>query len=187
MFLHRREKKEFPLMHTTGLNRRALLAAAAASLALTGCGFRPRGRFTVPFETVYLQMSDQSTLKWELRRHINAETNARVVDQMADADAILSIVSQSRSRMVQTYNDIGDAREYRLGWDVTFKLAAPDGYEYLPPTTLSARRDLPYTIRNYLSRETEEATLYRDIERDIVVQLMRRIEAAKAKAHAAAK
>ena len=132
-------------------------------------------------------MSDQSTLKWELRRHINAETNARVVDQMADADAILSIVSQSRSRMVQTYNDIGDAREYRLGWDVTFKLAAPDGYEYLPPTTLSARRDLPYTIRNYLSRETEEATLYRDIERDIVVQLMRRIEAAKAKAHAAAK
>ena len=163
-------------MHTTGLNRRALLAAAAASLALTGCGFRPRGRFTVPFETVYLQMSDQSTLKWELRRHINAETNARVVDQMADADAILSIVSQSRSRVVQTYNDIGDAREYRLGWDVTFKLAAPDGYEYLPPT-----------IRNYLSRETEEATLYRDIERDIVVQLMRRIEAAKAKAHAAAK
>ena len=162
-------------MHTTGLNRRALLAAAAASLALTGCGFRPRGRFTVPFETVYLQMSDQSTLKWELRRHINAETNARVVDQMADADAILSIVSQSRSRVVQTYNDIGDAREYRLGW------------EYLPPTTLSARRDLPYTIRNYLSRETEEATLYRDIERDIVVQLMRRIEAAKAKAHAAAK
>ena len=157
-------------MHTTGLNRRALLAAAAASLALTGCGFRPRGRFTVPFETVYLQMSDQSTLKWELRRHINAETNARVVDQMADS-----------------YNDIGDAREYRLGWDVTFKLAAPDGYEYLPPTTLSARRDLPYTIRNYLSRETEEATLYRDIERDIVVQLMRRIEAAKAKAHAAAK
>ena len=104
-------------MHTTGLNRRALLAAAAASLALTGCGFRPRGRFTVPFETVYLQMSDQSTLKWELRRHINAETNARVVDQMADADAILSIVSQSRSRVVQTYNDIGDAREYRLGWD----------------------------------------------------------------------
>ena len=121
-------------MHTTGLNRRALLAAAAASLALTGCGFRPRGRFTVPFETVYLQMSDQSTLKWELRRHINAETNARVADQMADADAILSIVSQSRSRVVQTYNDIGDAREYRLGWDVTFKLAAPDGYEYLPPT-----------------------------------------------------
>ena len=83
--------------------------------------------------------------------------------------------------------DVPVTLKYRLGWDVTFKLAAPDGYEYLPPTTLSARRDLPYTIRNYLSRETEEATLYRDIERDIVVQLMRRIEAAKAKAHAAAK
>ena len=159
--------------------RRRLLALFAASAGLAGCGFRPRGRFSVPFKTICLAMSDQQPLTHELRRHLEAETSTVVVDSEKDAEAILSIVRQSRTRNVQTYNDLGDAREYRLGYDITFKLVSPDGYEFLPPTTISARRDLPYTMRNYLSREVEEATLYRDIENDIAVQLIRRIESVK--------
>ena len=159
--------------------RRRLLASLSAAACLAGCGFRPRGRFSVPFKTICLAMSDQLPLTHEIRRHLEAETSAVVVDREKDAEAILSVVRQSRSRNVQTYNDLGDAREYRLGYDITFRLVSPDGYEFLPPTTLSARRDLPYTMRNYLSREVEEATLYRDIEADIAVQLIRRIESVK--------
>lgn len=71
MFLHRREK-EISLSHTaTGLNRRAAsLAAAAASSALTGCGFRPRGGSLFRLRPLCLPVSDRSTLKWELRRRI---------------------------------------------------------------------------------------------------------------------
>ena len=111
--------------------------------------------------------------------NIRSLEKLKAVQAEKDAEAILSIVRQSRTRNVQTYNDLGDAREYRLGYDITFKLVSPDGYEFLPPTTISARRDLPYTMRNYLSREVEEATLYRDIENDIAVQLIRRIESVK--------
>ena len=159
--------------------RREVLAALAAAALASGCGFRPRGRFSVPFKTIYLAMSNQSPLTHEIRRRIEAETSATVVDREQDAEAILSATRSSRSRVVNSYNDSGDAREYRLGYDITFRLASPEGFEFLAPTTLSARRDIPYTARNYLSRETEEATLYRDIERDIAIQLMRRIEAAK--------
>ncbi|MCG5031927.1 LPS assembly lipoprotein LptE [Mesosutterella sp. OilRF-GAM-744-9] len=162
-----------------GLSRRRILAAAAAALLASGCGFRPRGRFSVPFKTLYIQMSGQSPLTHEIRRRIEAETSATVVDDIRDAEAILSTDSTSRTRVVNSYNDSGDAREYRLGLDITFRLTSPEGYEFMPATTLSARRDIPYTYKNYLSRETEEATLYRDIEKDIAIQLLRRLEAAK--------
>lgn len=159
--------------------RREVLAALAAAALASGCGFRPRGRFAVPFKTIYLDMSEQSPLTQEIRRRIEAETSATVVTSEKDADAVLSTTRSRRTREINSYNDSGDAREYRLGCDITFRLATPDGYEMMPSTTLFARRDIPYTTRNYLSRETEEATLYRDIERDIAIQLMRRIEAAK--------
>lgn len=161
------------------LTRRAALAAFASAALAAGCGFRPRGRFSVPFRTIYLAMSGQSPLTHEIRRRIEAETSATVVEDEKDAEAILSTTNTRRTRVINSYNNSGDAREYRLGYDITFRLVSPDGYDFMPPTTLSARRDIPYTYRNYLSRETEEATLYRDIESDIAIQLMRRIEAAK--------
>ena len=166
-------------MPCTRISRRTLFSAAAAAALLSGCGFRLRRQFSLPFETVFLQMDEQASLTYVIRRHLEAETSARVVKEAKDADAILSIVSSSRSRVVHTYNDAGDAREYRLGWDISFRVVSPDGFEYLPPSYISVRRDIPYTIRNYLSRETEEATLYRGMEEDIAVQLMRRIESAR--------
>ena len=45
--------------------------------------------------------------------------------------------------------------------------------------TLTASRDLTYSESDFLTREKEEAFLYRDMEADLVNQLMRRIEAIK--------
>ena len=49
----------------------------------------------------------------------------------------------------------------------------------MPPTRLSSSRDLTYSESEFLSREKEEATLYADMENDVIAQLVRYIEAAK--------
>lgn len=38
----------------------ALLGSLAGSVVLSGCGFRLRGQFSAPFETLYLQMPENT-------------------------------------------------------------------------------------------------------------------------------
>ena len=116
-------------------SRRHLLGAALiGALPLTGCGFRLRGSYSTPFRTLYLQMPENSYLAVRLRQELLAGSDVTIVNTPSEAEAILELLSDTRSRDVLSIN---------------------------------------------LSREKEEAFLYRDMEADLVNQLMRRIEAIK--------
>ena len=73
----------------------------------------------------------------------------------------------------------GRAREYEITLSLSFRVSNPSGIDYMEAVTLTASRDLTYSESDFLSREKEEAFLYRDMEADLVNQLMRRIEAIK--------
>lgn len=158
-------------------SRRTLIAAAA--LAMTGCGFRLRGRFTLPFETLYISYNLNTPLGSQLSRQLKAGSDVRLVNSPSEAQAILYILGERRSRNVVAYNTYGDAREYELKLEVSFRLAAPDGALYLPDTVIPAVREISYNEEDYLTRDTEEALVINEMLSDIVVQMVRRIEKAQ--------
>lgn len=158
-------------------SRRTLIAAAA--LAMTGCGFRLRGRFTLPFETLYISYNLNTPLGSQLSRQLKAGFDVRLVNSPSEAQAILYILGERRSRNVVAYNAYGDAREYELKLEVSFRLAAPDGALYLPDTVIPAVREISYNEEDYLTRDTEEALVINEMLSDIVVQMVRRIEKAQ--------
>lgn len=158
-------------------SRRTLIAAAA--LAMTGCGFRLRGRFTLPFETLYISYNLNTPLGSQLSRQLKAGSDVRLVNSPSEAQAILYILGERRSRNVVAYNAYGDAREYELKLEVSFRLAAPDGALYLPDTVIPAVREISYNEEDYLTRDTEEALVINEMLSDIVVQMVRRIEKAQ--------
>jgi outer membrane lipopolysaccharide assembly protein LptE/RlpB len=51
--------------------------------------------------------------------------------------------------------------------------------EYIPPSTITLRREITFSDDLVLSKESEEALLQRDMQGDLVQQLMRRLAAAK--------
>jgi LPS-assembly lipoprotein len=51
--------------------------------------------------------------------------------------------------------------------------------EYIPPSTITLRRDITFSDDLVLSKESEEILLWRDMQGDLVQQLMRRLAAAK--------
>lgn len=87
-------------------SRRHLLGAAlVGALPLAGCGFRLRGSFSTPFKTLYLQMPPNSRLTVRLRQELLAESGVTIVNTPAEAEAILELLSDSRSRDVLSIND----------------------------------------------------------------------------------
>ena len=154
-------------------SRRHLLGAALiGALPLTGCGFRLRGSYSTPFRTLYLQMPENSYLAVRLRQELLAGSDVTIVNTPSEAEAILELLSDSRSRDVLSINDTGRAREYEITLSLSFRVSNPSGIDYMEAVTLTASRDLTYSESDFLSREKEEAFLYRDMEADLVNQLM---------------
>lgn len=157
--------------------RRALIAASA--LAMTGCGFRLRGRFSLPFETLYISYNLNTPLGSQLSRQLKAGSDVQLVDAPSQAQAILHILGEKRYRNVVAYNARGEAREYELKLEISFRLSAPDGALYLPDTVIAAVREISYNDEDYLTRDSEEALVINEMMSDIVVQMVRRIEKAQ--------
>jgi LPS-assembly lipoprotein len=156
------------------MRRRLLLAVAAAPLA--GCGFKLRGAQTLPIDTLYLALPVNSPLGAEITRVVRASTNARVVADRSAAQAVFELLGESREREVLSVNAQGRAREYQLRLLSTFRVVDPGGLVLIPPTTLTARRDISFNESELLAKESEEALLYRDMQRDLVRQMVTRLQ-----------
>lgn len=156
------------------MRRRALLGLAAAALA--GCGFKLRGAQTLPIDTLYLALPVNSALGAEIARVVRSSTNARVVADRKQAQAVFELLGESREREVLSVNAQGRAREYQLRLLTTFRVTAPNGTELIEPTTLTARRDIAFNESELLAKESEEAVLYRDMQSDLVRQMVTRLQ-----------
>jgi len=151
--------------------------AAVFSLGATACGFRLRGSTTLPFDTIYLGFAPNSALGAELARNIRASTQTQVITQRTQAQAQLEILGESREREVLALNAQGRVREFQLRLVLTFRLTDKSGRELIGPTALKAQRDVSFNDAQVLAKESEEALLYRDMQTDLVQQLLRRIAA----------
>ena len=71
----------------------------------------------------------------------------------------------------------GQVRAFQLRIRVRFRLRTPQGQELIPETQLLQQRDISFNESAVLAKEAEEGLLYRDMQSDLVQQLLRRLAA----------
>jgi len=159
----------------------AWLRAAGAALllaALAACGFQLRGTTPLPFETLYVGISDNSRFGADLRRAIKAVSpGTRIVEEPEGAQARLQQLEQRRERREVSLNAQGRVEEYELSIHFRFRLIDSVGHELIPDTLLVASRDMQYDAQVVQAKEGEMATLYRDMQRSLVDRIVRRLTA----------
>lgn len=148
-------------------------------LALAGCGFQLRGVQQLPFATIALNIPPNSPLGTELARNIRTGTNTEIVADAGKAAAVFELIGETRDRQILTLNAQGRAIQYSLRDRLRFRLRDAQGREMIEPTDLQVQRDISFNDSQRLSKESEETLLYRDMQTDLVQQLLRRIAAAK--------
>jgi LPS-assembly lipoprotein len=149
----------------------------ALCACLTACGFQLRGQATLPFDTLYVPGS--SPLVVELKRNVVAGTRSKLVPNEKDAKAILGFTSETREKVIVAFNTSGLVREYQLRYRVGFRLFDAKGRNYIPPSEIQLTRDVTFNESQVLAKEAEDVLLYRDMQSDMVQQIIRRIVAAK--------
>jgi LPS-assembly lipoprotein len=156
----------------------ALLGTPALAAGLAGCGFELRKAPVFAFKT--LSMGGGSALVNYLRRLIVAAGTVTLLppERASEADAVLTILSEGRERVVLSTNAVGEVRELQLRLRVRYRLYTPAGKE-LQVAEIVQQRDLTYNETSALAKEGEAELLFRDMQNDIAQQTLRRLAAVK--------
>jgi LPS-assembly lipoprotein len=157
--------------------RQFILLAIVALLA--SCGFQLRGSTELPFRTLWVGFSDASPLGTEFRRYIRGGTSTKLVDDPTAAEAKLQVLSEARNKEILSVDGTGQVREYTLYYVFVFKVDDGKGRDYIAPTRITLKRDISVDNNTILAKQAEEDLLYRDMQSDLVQQLLRRLAAVK--------
>ncbi len=167
--------------------RRHLLVAAAAGMVAAGCGFELRQPPRFSFSSIQVVAPAGSLVGDELRRNLASTPTLRVLGAPGGAqpgspapDVVFELLSEQRQKIVVGLNAAGQVREFQLRNIVSFRLRTPRGRELIAATELQQQRDISFNESAVLAREAEEGLLYREMQSDLVQQLMRRLAAVRA-------
>lgn len=144
---------------------------------LAACGFHLRGQVALPYSTLHVSGPPGVTLTNSLSRVLRS-SGVRLVDQQKDAEVTLIILADVKEKSILSLSAAGRAQEYELRERVSFRIitaSEPDS----PPGEIISHRSISFNDALVLAKESEESLLYRDMENDVVQQLLRRLAAAK--------
>jgi len=173
------------------MKRRNLLGLAGAAL-LAGCGFQLRKAPDFAFSTIVINAPASSPLAAELRRSLAADGKVHVIDgagavatppaNAASAPPNASqitfdLLNEQREKVVVGLNSTGQVTEFQLRSRIHFRVRDAQGRELVPDTELEQHRDISFNESAVLAKEAEESLYYRDMQTDMVQQLMRRLAA----------
>ena len=159
--------------------RLALLALASGLSSLSGCGFDLRQPARVSFGSIALVgFARRSPLAEELKRQLQKQIP--VLDTPDKAEVVLQALDDVREKSVVASTAAAQVRELQLRLKFNFRARTPGGRELIPRAELLVQRDLSYSETAALAKELEENELFREMQSDIVAQVLRRLAAVTA-------
>lgn len=146
---------------------------------LTGCGFHLRGNVDLPanYQRMAIEgVSPYSELGVKLKRSLQA--NGVQVVEAAGAQVILKLSKVSYQRRLLSVSAVsGKNVEYELHYSLNMSVHDRQGNVLVSEQPLQLLRDYVHDQNNVLATDNEEAQLRKDMERDMVGQILRRLQA----------
>ena len=169
--------------------RRAVLLLGGATL-LGGCGFKLRQPPRLGFESIRSPGGFSTPVARELLRALE-QAGVRVLPpepprlpglpapESEPVDVVMDVLVDQRERAVVGITATGQVRELQLRTRFRFRLRSGQGADLIEDSELLQTRDISFTETAVLGKEAEEALMYKDMQTDIVQQVLRRLSVIK--------
>lgn len=155
--------------------RRRLLVAVPG-LALAGCGFELRRAAELHFDSIALTgFAPLSPLAQELR--LALERSVKVIEDQAKAQVVFQALVDQRTRRAVAYTASGQVRDIQLRMQLRYRAQTPSERELIPESKIEQIREMTFIEAKALGKQQEEQDLYREMQSDIVLQVLLRLSA----------
>jgi LPS-assembly lipoprotein len=151
-------------------------------LVLSGCGFKLRGDVSLPFHSIAVNPQPGGAVAQALRRQL-ART-VRVLDAQTpldQAELVLDVLGENRAVGALSTTPSGQVTQVQLTLVVRFSVRTAQGQMVLAPVDLALKQAASYSESLALSKELEQDLMFRDMQQDVVQQVLRRLSTIPAK------
>lgn len=153
---------------------RGLFIVVAACL-LAACGFQLRGSYALPWDTLHIAIPASQELHAQIRRNLESSTKTRIVDDPQQAQATLVVLRYDMSKNILSYSGAGRVRELQLVRTFSYRIQDAKGVELQPQGQIVLQREMTFDDTRILAKEQEEQLIWREMQTDLVQQLLRRL------------
>jgi len=158
-----------------------LLMLVGSFSLLASCGYHLRGadRIEMPPFLAVLQLKlegnrmEYNPLLADMKDALRTRTNARI-EESGDAPRLV-LFDEQADRQMLSVTEIGKVDEYLLKYEVSFRVVDKDNQVLSAPQTVKVRRDHQFNRLAVLAKEREQQELHREMQRDAVNQIVRRL------------
>jgi LPS-assembly lipoprotein len=158
------------------MKRRLFLAAIPVLLA-AGCGFKLRRLDGMPFASLFIDAPAGSVVAQRIRSSLTRSAHTRLTATAGEAEAVLKLDQEVRSKSILSLSGAGRVTEYRLGLRLAYSVSDKEGGVLAAAETIELNRDMTYDDTQVLAKGAEEQLLYRDMEDSAALRILRRLQA----------
>ena len=160
------------------MNRRLFLAIFPAAL-VAGCGFQLRRLDGIPFASLYIDAPPGSVVAQRLVASLKSSGSTRLAASAAEAEAVLKLNREERTKTILSLSGAGRVTEYRLNLNMSYTVSGKNQRALAVPEVIVLSRDMTYDDSQLLAKSAEERLLYRDMEDNAALRIIRRLQALK--------
>jgi LPS-assembly lipoprotein len=157
------------------------LVLVVLALALSACGFHLRDALLLPQDLGPLRVvspDPYSPLAQSLSEALTRAGAKPAVEGATGDVATLRVVSERWGNTPLSVDQFGRAQEYTLRYAVIFRLNRADGSDLVPQQAIELSRDYIFVPTNASGAEGEREILTKELRREMVASILRRIDAA---------
>lgn len=158
------------------LGRSAWLPLALLACLAAGCGFQLRTwEWASQDMQVHVRASAANTLAAPVRRALR-QAGASLSPTAAEADFVIHLLDERRSRRVASVAGGARAAEYELAASAQYRVSA-DGDELIPPRWVEARRVFSIDRSSLTGSSEEQALIEAELQAELVQHVLRGLSA----------
>lgn len=119
--------------------------------------------------------STHGPLVIEMRNALSAQAGVQVVDTVDAGVPTLTLDKEFVESQVLTIDVTGKVSDYLLNYRVQYSLADAQGRTMIPTESIKLQREYTFDKLSVLAKEKEDEFLRREMQRDAVQQILRRL------------
>lgn len=154
-----------------------VLLVVIFAVEMVGCGFHLRTwDVGSSIDAAYVSANPRNSLEAPLRRALR-QAGVTEAHSASEADVVVELLEDRRERRSVTVSGQARAAEYEMTLGVRYRVTDSAGVELVAPQWLERERVFRVDRDNIVGSSEEQALLEREMEADLVQQIIRALNA----------
>ena len=149
------------------------------AITLSSCGFKLKGSYEIPYQTIYLQAAGESRVGRIIKRKIQRKSNIEIVQTLSAAEVTINILEEVSTRAVAVLSNVGSVDEYELIYTVRYRIGPGQNSISMQEGQIVLRRKITHSDLDIAAKSNEEDVLINDMASEAATGILVRLSRAK--------